>query len=444
MLNRRSLLVKGSLGAVGLPLLGSPVWAAAGDLSPLAAASRDAWLYGLVLIEMAGSRAETLGSVAPNRIFHARALTTPETQRVTTPNNDTLYSRSWINLNAGPVRVTLPRTGKRYLSVAFMDMYSNNFALLGTRTTGGDGGTFTLVGPNAATTDPLAIRAPTPWVWMLSRLLVDGDADLAAANAIHGQLKLDAPAAPAPAKFATRAAPWNEYFDSVQRLIVENPPPVTDDLLFERIAPLGLGPKGGFNPNRFSADQRREIEAGIAAARTSLKSTRRQGQVIDGWVFPKLTLGDFGQDYFYRAQVSLGGLAALPRAEAMYMRPLSERGTVTFDSSENWKLTLPADRLPPVDAFWSMTMYRATNDGQYFFFDNPINRYAIGNRTAGLRKDADGGLTIWMSRNDPGAERRANWLPLPSEGPFAPVFRAYMPKPEFVDGDYHLPAMTRA
>jgi hypothetical protein len=227
-------------------------------------------------------------------------------------------------------------------------------------------------------------------------------------------------------------------------LIVENPPPVTDDLLFERIAPLGLGARGGFDPGRFSADQVRQIEAGIAAARVRLRTTRRQGQVIDGWVFSKLNLGDFGQDYFYRAQVSLGGLAALPRAEAMYMRPVSDRGTVTFDASQDWKLVLPADRLPPVDAFWSMTMYRATEDGQYFFFDNPIDRYAIGNRTAGLRKDADGGITIWMSRNDPGAERRSNWLPLPSDGPFAPVFRVYMPKAALIDGDYRLPAMQRA
>ena len=444
-MSRRSVLIGGALGAAALPFLGTAGLANAQDsLTPLAAAARDAWLYGLVLIEMAGSRERLLRAVAPNQLFTAKKLVTPATQTVTTPNNDTVYATSWINLSSGPVTITLPRAGSRYMSVAFMDMYSNNFAILGTRTTGGEGGTFTLVGPTDATTDPLAIRSPTPWVWMLSRLLVDNEADLAAANAVHAQLKVEGPAAARPNRYAGRSAPWNEYFETVQRLITENPPPATDARLFRRIAPLGISPRGGFDPGRFSAAQIQEIEAGVAAAEQSLRSPRGQGKIVNGWIYPKTNLGDFGQDYFYRAKIALEGLAALPRAEAMYMWPVDDQGASVLDSSLDWKWTLPGNRMPPVDAFWSLTMYEANKDGHFFFFDNPINRFAIGDRTPGLVRNSDGGVTIWMSRANPTPERRANWLPLPPQAPFRPVFRAYIPQADLVEDVYQLPPFERA
>jgi len=441
-MDRRTLIkLTGAAAAVAPFARFSPAWAQA--LSPLSAAARDAWIYGLPLIENARTRKEVMdGGTAPNALLHMRGFTTPKNQFVTTPNNDTLYSRSWLNLSDGPVRVTLPKTGTRYLSVAFMDMYTNNFAVIGTRTTGGDGGTFTIVGPEQATDDRLAIRSPTPWVWMLIRLLADGEGDLPAANRLLDGFRVEGPRAAAPKRtYATRDAPWDAYFSSVQALIVENPPRATDDRLFDAVAPLGLGARGGFDARRFSPAQAREIEAGIAAAKVMMRSARRQGALVDGWIYPKANLGDFGQDYFYRAQVALGGLAALPRVEAMYMRPLGPDGRIPFDSAQSWVLSLPANGMPPVDSFWSLTMYQARPDGQFFFFDNPINRYAIGDRTPGLRRSADGGLDIWMTRTDPGPARRANWLPTPPSGDFGVVFRAYLPKAELLDGQYHLPSL---
>lgn len=441
-----SLARRHFMGAAALlPMLALPGVAGGQRLSPLAAAAEEAWLYGLALIENAGARDEVRrGGTAPNAMLHAQDLTTPSNQFVTTPNNDTLYSRAWLDLSAGPVRVTLPRTGSRYISVALMDMYTNNFAVLGTRTTGGEAGSFTIVGPTATTDDPRAIRSPTRWVWLLSRVLVDGAPDLAAARAVQDAVRLEGPAMRWTARPpVSRTADAMTYFGAVQVLLAENPPPLTDDAFFARIRPLGLGPRGGFDPSRFSRAERAEIEAGVAAARQRLRGTRRQGPVANGWSYPKANLGDYGQDYFYRAQVALGGLAALPNAEAMYMRPVNAEGGNPFDSSQTWVLRLPGDRLPPVDAFWSLTMYRMTPEGQYFFFDNPIDRYAIGDRTAGLKRGADGGIDIWMARTDPGPERRANWLPTPAEGPFGVVFRAYLPKPALIEGAYRLPPLER-
>jgi hypothetical protein len=429
-------------------LAGCAVAAAFGPMQARAAASlqsaaRDAWLFGLPLIEMAGARVAATKGVGPNVMVHNPALTTVKTQSVTTPNNDTLYARAWIDLSQGPVTLTLPAAGSRYISVALMDMYSNNFAVLGTRTTGPQGGVFTLVGPGDAAGSSRAIRSPTPWVWLLARTLVDGEADLAAAHAVQEGVRLKAPTVKAPAVHANRNAEWAPYFSSVQALMLENPPPVTDLAWLQGVEPLGLKPGGGFDPTRFSPAEVAQIEAGVAEAKGLLRSRRRPGPVADGWIYPKANLGEFGQDYLYRAQVAVAGLAALPPVEAMYMRALSPQGTPNFDSAQGYRLHFPADRLPPVNSFWSLTMYEATPDGQAFFTPNALNRYAIGDRSPGLVKGADGSLTLWLTRQDPGDGKRANWLPAPAEKPFTIVMRAYLPKEELLQGAYRLPALER-
>ena len=406
-------------------------------------AAAEAWIYGLMLIENAQARQVALDKHRSNELIHAQRLTTPATQSVTTPNNDTLYSRVWLDLSAGPITLTMPEVGERYVSYAFMDMYGNNFAVLGSRTTGGGAAKVTIVGPEAATTDPLAVRSPTRWSWLLIRLLIDDEADRAAANTIQGRMKIEGPSLPKPAAFATRRAAWPEYFESVQRLLIENPPPVSDLAFFRRVAALGLGPKGGFDAKKFSSAEGKAIEAGVASGRMRL-SGGRAGRIAGGWVYPKSSIGNFGQDYLFRAQVALGGLAALPPVEAMYMRPVASDGGNHLSSATDWLLHFDAGQLPPVDAFWSLTMYQVTPEGQYFFFDNPIDRYAIGDRTRGLQRGADGSLDIWISRNNPGGERAANWLPAPSTDKFGLSLRAYLPKFELLDGRYLLPAVVAA
>lgn len=414
-----------------------PAWAVAPTLRD---AAREAWLYGLPLIEMAAARAALLKGTSPNTMSLGTALTTVDTQFVTTPNNDTLYARAWIDLGSGPVTVSLPATGTRYFSVALMDMYSNNFAVLGTRTTGSDGGVFTLVGPGDGASGPMTVRSPTRWVWLLARTLVDGPADLAAANAVQAAVTVRGPEGTVPRAEAGRGAPWPEYFRSVQALLVENPPPATDLAALRNFAPLGLRVGGGFDASRFSPDQVAHIEAGVNDARTLLRSARA-GRIDGGWSYPKATLGNFGQDYLYRAQVAIGGLAALPPEEAMYLRAATPQGSPLFDGSVGHRLSFPAGTLPPVNSFWSLTMYEATPEGQFFFTRNAIDRYAIGDRTPGLVRGADGSLDVWMTRDDPGEGRRANWLPTPRTRPFSIILRAYLPKAELLTGAYRLPPL---
>jgi hypothetical protein len=164
---------------------------------------------------------------------------------------------------------------------------------------------------------------------------------------------------------------------------------------------------------------------------------------IDGWSYPEARLGDFGQDYLYRGAVALSGLAALPPAEAMYMRAAAPDGRALFDGGRSWRLRFPAGQSPPVNSFWSLSLYEATEDGQFFFADNPLGRYAIGDRTPGLAVGPDGALDIWIGDENPGSDREANWLPAPP-GPFALFMRAYLPKPELLQGYYRMPPVEVA
>jgi len=437
--NRRELLA--AVAAIGM-IPAARAHAQAGDLR---SAAREAWLYGLPLIEMAGARGRMLAGgrgaqpAAVNSFRHTRELATDKSRAITAPNNDTLYSAAWVDLTKGPATLTIPATGARYISVAGMNMYTDNDFVLGTRTCGGAGGRYTIVGPGQAGSGPDVVRLATPHGWILARILVDGPGDLPAVHKVQDALTLSGPTGAAPPAYATRAAPAGEYFAAVAQLLKADPPPATDGALFARAAPLGLTARGGFDPKRFDAAAMAEIEAGVADARKALQGIR-PGAVVNGWSYPRGTLGFFSQDYLFRAAVALAGLAALPPAEAMYLQPVADQGRMITGVGP-YRLHFDADKLPAVDAFWSLTMYEATPEGQFFLVPNPIDRFSIGDRTPGLKKNADGSLDIWIARADPGGDRSANWLPAPAKGPFSLSFRAYLPNERFRDGTYRLPAL---
>lgn len=403
-----------------------------------------AFLYALPLTEIAAVRGQMFAAGVPaGRFVGLRGLATAKDRWVTTANVDTLYANAFIDLRAGPAVLTVPPLGDRYGSVALMDMFSDNFAVLGTRTIGQDGGTFILAGPN----DPApagAIRSATPWVWALARVVVQGPEDVPAVQAILRGFTC-AQAAPTGdwAPGADRGGPWQDWLAAANALMLENPAPATDGRMLARMAPLGLG-NPDFDPARFSPEQAAEIEAGFAEARERAKSGGfGGGRRAGNWLYPAANTGNFFQDYLTRAQIAVRGLAALPVAEATYLAALSPEGGL-FDGPGPWRMHFRADELPPVEAFWSLTMYQAEPNGALFLTENPVDRHAIGDRTPGLAYDAEGGLEIWIARTDPGEGRSANWLPAPAEGPFALILRAYLPGRAIVGQSYVPPAVEGA
>ena len=426
-MNRRTLLL--SAGAVGVVGLGGLAVAQGLQVSTAA----QAWLYALPLIEMATTRARMLRApgAAINRLTHSRVLSDHASRAVTTPNNDTLYSTAFLDLTQGPVTLTVPATGARYWSAAVMDMFTNNNAVLGLRTVGGDGGTFTLVGPGQPSKGPNPVRVATPHAWLLIRTLVVDDSDLPTARKVQDGFVLTAAKALPPPAYAGRDADALTYFDSARRLLTADPAPATDQKLLRKTAAfLGAGPfdKGA-------------AEVGADQARMITRFAKGRQTFTDGWAYPRANLGDYGQDYIYRAVVALMGLGALPVAEAMYMKAAGDDGSGLFTGDGLYRLSLPADM--PLDGFWSLSMYEATDDGQFFFTDNKLKRYAIGDRTPGLKRNADGSVDLWIGRTDPGGDRTANWLPAPKAGPFAMYLRTYLPRPELLDGRFRFKPVER-
>ena len=410
------------------------------ETSPLRIAARDAFLYALPLTEIANVRSSLLGAGIPaGQFFALKGLATPKDRFVTTPNVDTIYANTFIDLTNGPATITLPPLGNRYGSLALMDMFSDNFAVLGSRTTGQNGGTFTLVGPNDAAPTG-ALRSPTPWVWALARVVVTGPDDVSAALAVLHAFNCEASTPSAWAPGADRNGAWEAWFTAANALMIENPAPATDQRIAASMAPLGLG-KSDFDAGRFTTAETEEIVAGMADAITLTKSAGFGGREVGGWIYPAANLGNFFQDYVGRARIAIAALAALPPAEATYLAAIPPEGRL-FNGNGPWRLSFPASHLPPVDAFWSLTMYEAQSDGSFFLTENPIDRYTIGDRTPGLEHGADGSVDIWIARSDPGAGRSANWLPAPSEGPFLMILRAYLPKADIVSQTYRLPAVA--
>jgi hypothetical protein len=364
--------------------------------------------------------------VLVNAHFHA----------ITTPNNDTLYSQAFIDLTHGPVTLAIPDMGDRYQSVAIMDMYTNNNAVLGRRTPGGAAGTWTLVGPGmSAPAGGRVVTVATPHAWLLARTLVDGPGDLEAAHKAQDGLVLNGPAAAYTPAAALRGAPWSDYFRAADRLLAADPPP-TKAGLAGLAALRARAPT--FDPAALGSDAA-IVEAGVRKAKALLAGASANSPFVQGWQYPKPDLGNFGDDIAYRALVAVAAIAALVREEAMYLRAQGETG-VLFHGDGLYRLSLPAAL--PVDGFWSLSLYEATADGQFFFTENPIDRYSIGDRTPGVVKSPDGGMDVWISRSDPGGARSSNWLPAPKAGPFAMILRAYLPKAALLNGQYRAPPIT--
>lgn len=398
--------------------------------------ARSAWL----------SAAQTAQRPQPrwNVIGHRRGFSDHTARSVTAPNNDTLYSAGWFDLTNGPAVIEAPTVRDRYYSIAFMDARTDNFAAIGTLATGGAGGLFALVGPDWRGAIPQGAQplpAPTNDVWMIARILSDGrPEDVAAANAIQDGLRVREAAEPAPPQIApTQASDWENLLAVVnERLARQALSPATRDAL-RALERWGLRAGAPDAWTRLSPDTRERWRAeGPTALAALAQGFATGGETVANWRYPPAAIGSATADDFLRSAIALSGLGALKREEATYARCDFGPDGAPLDGARRYELRLP--QRMPVRAFWSLSMYAFEPDGRLFFVDNPLRRYAIGDRTPGLIRDADGGVTIRMSHEAP-AEGPQNWLPAPS-GRFSIIFRAYLPEPEILSGAWRLPPVT--
>lgn len=413
----------------------------------------EAVLYAFPLFETARTRhrdfigADGMPALAPNTLRHDRELSDHECRWITTPNNDTLYSRAWLDLSAGPIRIDIDRLPEgRYWSIAFLDAFTNNFAIVGQKLEGFGPLSLTLVGPgaDAGLATGRVIRAPGNDVWLFARWLVDAEGDAGASHRMQACLRIDAP----PASRGARALPVDpldpaSFVAVVSEQLARNPPPAADAAVLARIAAVGVRASHDSPWPALPELVRQAWTKRIAAAHQKIRESMPIGLVMtQQWRRRGGPIGVFGTNYVERATVALGGLGALPPSEAVYATRISDDDGSPLDGSKDFCLTVPASGVP-ADSFWSFSMYEPTADGRRFFVDNPIRRYSIGDRTPGLRYEADGSLRIWVQRQAPDdPARRANWLPA-AAGAYVLSFRAYLPRESLRNWTCELPSLRR-
>ena len=433
-------------------------------------AAMQMYVYGYPLVysleEMAGFTGghSSLPVGAPwNELVHARELLGPETTFVS-PNNDTLYTLAALDLRAGPHVLHVPDTADRYYVLQLIDAWTNNFAYIGRRATGTGEGRFLLVGPGDAIEPPdgmRLVRSPTDVMMVAGRVQVNGAADASAVHALQDRFTLTplhgggrrVPGLPDPDQRVGEELRWWETF---RIRLAAFPPPAVDAPLLATAETLGLTATDSpyLDPDPALAEA---LVAGEHAGRQLVEKLAAGGTPPpSGWISamhffdyntehlglgtidePEWRIDDRPRAYATRAAAARAGLWGNHGYEANYELVYVDADGAAFNGAHRYELRL--DAMPPVNAFWSLTMYDVP---EFLLVDNPIDRYSIGDRTPGLHVAGDGSLTIYLQHDSPGPDKEANWLPAPA-GDFRPVMRMYQPRPEVLDRSYALPAVTK-
>jgi hypothetical protein len=418
--------------------------------------SYEAAVYFYPLVTMDVTRLHSVNAPAdqpiggpPNQFKHIRAFPTADFRSVVRPNFDTLYSSAWLDLTGGPVQLHVPDTGDRYYLLPLLDMWSDVFAVPGKRTTGTEAQDFVITPPGYGGRLPdgmAVIAAPTSHVWIIGRTQTNGPADYDAVHKVQDGYRIatlgeaqahsadpNYDASTEPLKVVNGMAPL-DYFTYAAQLLATHPPHATDFSQLARLSRLGIVAGKPFDANSFSSQQRSDIEAGWTAALNDMMAALvRQGRTVSGWNMLTDTMGVYGDAYLRRAIVAMIGLGANQPEDAIYPVLTADANGDPITGEHDYVIHFDADNLPPVAAFWSVTMY----DAEGFQVANEIDRFAIGDRDA-LRYNADGSLDLYLQHDNPGAEREDNWLPAP-RGPLGITMRLYAPKREALDGTWNPP-----
>lgn len=430
------------------------------------AIAKEAYLYGFPVVEMYKTlytQAVDKGGAnfkAPiNRIGHSAQVFTPKDTGVVTPNPDTPYSFVWMDLRSEPLVLTLPKIeDDRYYSVQLIDLYTQNFAYLGTRSTGNNGGHYMIAGPDWKGQQPVdvdrVIYSESNIAHALYRTQLFDEKDLNKVKQIQSGYKVQSLssyvklAAPAKAPKIEWPKPTATMSDSPQLFRYLNfmlafaAPQDSEKDLLARFAKIGVAPGAPFKVNQLTAEQRKALEDGIADGKAEFAAFKKDKldtqQIPSGELFG--SRDHLKNNYLYRyagADTELFGNSTDEAAYLTYV--VDSEGKPANGARHSYTVHFAKDQLPPADAFWSLTMYYAKTK---LLVPNHKKRYLINSRMlSSLKRDADGGLTLALQHHEPPKAEQSNWLPAPP-GPFYAVLRIYLPKPEVGSGQWKLPPLT--
>ena len=440
--------------------------------------AKKAYIYGFPLVEsvrtMIGMTTNDLGETsAPVNMFgHATKLLGPEFTAIVSPNNDNLYSFGWCDVAKEPIVLHVPDTNDKYYVMQFIDMWTNNFAYIGRRATGTEEGTYIIVGSEWEGDFPRdkfsgVIKAPTKNFFIAGRTAVEGTKDVPNVIELQKQYMLIPFSKLGDSNFnqeGRKLGDWPlpipnqevsddlKFWEAMRTWMQAYPPHSSEFEMIKSFDPLGLNDKS--SPyNSLDKKTKKALIKGEKEAREEIEiATHNIVEKVNGWIgdphifdhnkhFLEIgTLKDdpwINKNFLRRAVAARAGLFGNHGYEAYY--PTIFEDANGDQLTGNHKYIVHFKEQPPVDAFWSLTMYGVP---EFLFIKNPINRYSIGDRTPGLRFEDDGSLIIYIQHENPGPEKESNWLPSP-KGDFRPILRMYQPKPEALDGRYVIPPIKR-
>jgi hypothetical protein len=479
MYNSAIALTLSSLVATAL----SPAAMAQGDPPAITEAQAhaigvDAYVYFYSLVTMDVTRKQftnlepgKMPGRGPMNMFNNVPTYPPADDRgVVRPNFDTLYSIAYLDMTKEPVVVSVPDTNGRYYLLPMLDMWSDVFASPGWRTTGTQAGNFLVTPPGwrpdlrerfidefKLPRDTQRIDAPTPYVWVIGRTKTDGPADYDAVRKIQAGFKVTLlsewgkPPKPAevkidpsidmktPPKIQVDTMPAGKYFAYAAELLKLQPPHITDEPILAQMKRIGIEPGKSFDIEKVSPAVKKALESAPEAAQKLMEwKIPTLARVANHWSMNTDTMGVYGNYYLKRAILAQIGLGANLPEDAIYPLNLSDDTGRPLDGSNKYTLHFEKSATPPVNAFWSVTLY----DSEGFQVANPLNRFAVSSWMP-FKYDPDGALTLYFQNESPGKDKEANWLPAP-KGAFNLTMRLYAPKSEALTGRWNPPPVTKA
>ena len=425
----------------------------------------EAYIYGYPLVTMEMTRRVMTNVATPEamrapmgNLLRARTYPDAKYRDVTAPNADTLYTTAWLDVGKEPWVLTLPDAQGRYYLMPMLDGWTDVFQVPGKRTTGTGPQKYAITGPGWKGMLPAGVteyKSPTAIVWLLGRIYCTGTPDdYDAVHKLQDEISIvplsayGKPYTPpggkvdpsidmkTPVREQVNVLDATTYFNLLASLMKDNPPTSADGRILAKMARLGIVPGKAFDPSKLDPAAAKALKdvpkLGFEKIMAHFKTA---GTVENGWMFTTAT-GLYGTDYVQRALVTAIGLGANRPQDAIYPTSETDAAGKPYDGSKKYVMHFDKGQTPPVDGFWSLTMY----DDKYFFVDNPLNRYTLSSRF-NFKFNTDGSLDLYLQNQNPGPEKEANWLPAP-KGRFILMLRLYWPKeraPSIINGTWKIP-----
>lgn len=397
-----------------------------------------------------------------NQFLYKKTFPDPTFTEIVSPNADTLYSQAWLDVSKEPMILSVPEMGNRYYLFPMLDQWTNVFFSPGTRTTGNGKAHFAITSPNwngVLPDDVQAIKAPTDIVWIIGRIQTNGPSDYSAVNKLQEQFKLTPLNAwktnykppstvPVNSNIDGTTPPIDqvlkmdglEFFKKMAFLLKNVSIPANDTEYVKQFSKFGLIPGNNFDVSTLTSQQLQDLNAAVKKAQNQIKQEWDQhpfAATENGWGVMIKDIGSYGTNYKLRAAIAFGGLGANLPEDAIYPVTNVDNSGQLLSGKFHYIVHFDKDKMPPVGAFWSLTMY---ND-HHFFYPNPMNQYAVGSRDP-LKFNADGSLDIYLQHLPPNNLKEVNWLPAPAEN-FNLLLRLYAPKKDALNGTWKPPEVKR-